>query len=136
MPPDGKTQQKLKEYEAPRWGYRRQADGTIESDVFDTYLPHGWADSPANVDVVEIAVEAPAEQSEISSPNTPEVKGEPENTRETEPPLWLDPDWREMAWPEMRAHFFDVTGVRPASKVEAEAMATEYGDPAPAPDAA
>ena len=127
MPPDGKTQQKLREYDEPRWGYRKRADGTIEKDVFDTYLPSGWADSPARVDVVEIAGEAPAEQPEAPPAAAPE--------RTTESPLKLDPDWRDMAWPEMRAHFFDVTGVRPASKAEAESMSAEYGAPPP-PDAA
>ena len=133
MPPvDGKIQQKLKQYAVPRWGYRKRPDGTIEKDVFDTYRPAGWADSPANVDVVEIAGASPAEQ----PPVTPEVLGELENTGETESPITLDPEWREMDWPELRTHFFDVTGVRPASKAEAEVMATEYGSPPPEPETA
>ena len=133
MPPvDGKIQKKLKEFAEPRWGYRKRPDGSIEKDVFDTFLPAGWADSPARVDVVEIAQEAPVLMPE------PEPEPEPVTPSESraEPPVTLDPDWREMAWPEMRAHFFDVTGVRPASKVEAEAMATEYGQPAPEPEGA
>ena len=129
MPPvDGMLQKKLREYEAPRWGYRKRPDGTIEKDVFDTYLPSGWADSPANIDVVEIAGEAPVEQ--------PEAVVETVDERKTESPVTLSPDWRDLAWPEMRKHFFDVTGVRPASKAEAEAMALEYGAPPPEPAAA
>ena len=124
MPPvDGKIQKKLREYKAARWGYRKRPDGSIEKDVFDTYLPVGWADSPANIDVVEIAGEAPAEP-------VPEAPVEPE-PRQTESPVTLSPDWRDMGWPEARKHFFDVTGVRPQSKAEAEAMSLEYGAPPP-----
>ena len=45
MPPvDGEIQRRLREYEAPTWGYRKGDDGKIESDVFDGELPEGCAD--------------------------------------------------------------------------------------------
>ncbi len=50
MPPlAAEIQRKLREYEAPTYGYRKGADGEIEEEVFDGSLPKGWADSPAMV---------------------------------------------------------------------------------------
>lgn len=55
----GEMQRRLREYKAPRFGYRRGEDGEIEKDLFDGVLPDGWADSPAKVDAGAVLHEPP-----------------------------------------------------------------------------
>lgn len=67
--PDGDVQEKLRSFANPRWGYRRGLDGEIEKDLFDGFLPSGWADSPAKVDSPLVA----ATPGPNRSPPAPEV---------------------------------------------------------------
>lgn len=46
---NAETQRRLREFDSPTCGYRMGEDGEIECEVFETKLPKGWADSPANV---------------------------------------------------------------------------------------
>jgi len=60
---NAEEQRRVREYEAPTFGYRLGADGEIEKEVFDGVIPKGWFDTPAalapgaNVDVKETSVE-------------------------------------------------------------------------------
>lgn len=38
-----------KKDDGPRWGYRKGADGKLESKIFEGELPKGWVDTPAKV---------------------------------------------------------------------------------------
>lgn len=44
---DEGTQEKLRNYASPRWGYQLGAEGEVVKQLFDGVLPDGWADSPA-----------------------------------------------------------------------------------------
>ena len=53
-------QRLMREFDEPRWGYRRGDDGEIECMLFDGEREEGWTDSPARVDGEEAPIETPA----------------------------------------------------------------------------